>query len=1060
MHSGVRRLFVIAVFLLTFGGVFVEGAALRRLLVLYPRNRRIASLHSLKGVVPSSAFSILAAISLKYEMRDVPRMGRELSSDASQEAEAERGWKRNGEQLVWMPATMDHASEAPPNLSLALSLRSDGAGSVLLREADELRVDYHDASAINPVNIAAEMWVEARDLEPGVNGTERFPAATPVFMNREIDVSSAKWVEKGLGYRFRRLFGLSPDDSWRYVRWKGGMVLQKRMHEPLANVHGLDLLFRPGTPVGGVNLRVTDMDDNREGNLIALGEPSGEDASRGFVHVDVKELLNGRLPGVKRAFLQEIVVYLPGLSEEILNDMPLRKLVYSSLEPEMKAPPGVSVEILPVRVEGSPSNGGMIAVDLRPLHRFNGARLKSCRIVVVPGNPREVCGVRLDRIRLVRFEKEARPVFIQKGQEVLRRWGGPYLKPTGRPGRVEWPVVDAYCPFNALNVDAVSPASGPGEEEYPRQSFSILPDKDFEEDVLQTEGGREYSIRQLGFSLAEGGTIRRLRSGADGVVVEGLGRWLEVKGPFPGRLDSRSRFYLGIPEGADSVRRIRLTLKLLDGKTVVAWVTPNQAAPLGVREEGVVKSAVLRLELVKTPFRLKLGEMAVFRPVEMTWKEAFSDCLPVDVREELTPERTAASPSGVFNTHGGVLSGVLSKEQTLSWTTLVRRNLDWIRGMRLVYNVPSEIFLCGTSRLHLDLRWKRGRMTRDILLDRPAGDVFIPWAQMMNSRESVSPFGDLESIDWKVQMNDGVYSEFPGSIVRFAAALEGKGMRSLKDDLEEWPVAAVGEESIPPIRLEGLPLSEFLEQKEAWFSFNRGISEKIVAADGVLTPVDNPFFKLDSVVLEPLQPLPSSLWLQDSEAAPFRWRDVLFPLFVAADSFFLFWLVFKRWRNYCGDVFAELMDRSRPWIHRMKERLLVRRFLWHAAFPVWVIVSLALYFDGFRNPAVQGENYPFSFGGLAAVMAFFCLFKMGEMFLKKRCGKLSGLLYGRAGSPFFVGALLALVLTGALLGFYIAGAAEQLFVSIYYFLIFGVISDLWGFGASAISETGQGRRKG
>jgi hypothetical protein len=109
---------------------------------------------------------------------------------------------------------------------------------------------------------------------------------------------------------------------------------------------------------------------------------------------------------------------------------------------------------------------------------------------------------------------------------------------------------------------------------------------------------------------------------------------------------------------------------------------------------------------------------------------------------------------------------------------------------------------------------------------------------------------------------------------------------------------------------------------------------------------------------------------------------------------------------------------------------------------VWAALTLALYGTGLSLKMGSGENYFFTFGGMAVVMVVRELFLVAEPRFRKAFPDIANSVYGGAGSLYFSGALVLLVGTAAMLSLKLEPIAEQLAVVVYYCLVIGTVLEI------------------
>lgn len=112
----------------------------------------------------------------------------------------------------------------------------------------------------------------------------------------------------------------------------------------------------------------------------------------------------------------------------------------------------------------------------------------------------------------------------------------------------------------------------------------------------------------------------------------------------------------------------------------------------------------------------------------------------------------------------------------------------------------------------------------------------------------------------------------------------------------------------------------------------------------------------------------------------------------------------------------------------------------------WVMFSLGIYVVGFMHLGQSGENYYFTFGGMAIVVVWGLWVKRVRPDLQRRYPRVAEKVYGSAGTVYFSGAMVGLFVTILLLIARMELISEKVAVIIYYCLVAGVaheIAALW-----------------
>jgi len=135
-------------------------------------------------------------------------------------------------------------------------------------------------------------------------------------------------------------------------------------------------------------------------------------------------------------------------------------------------------------------------------------------------------------------------------------------------------------------------------------------------------------------------------------------------------------------------------------------------------------------------------------------------------------------------------------------------------------------------------------------------------------------------------------------------------------------------------------------------------------------------------------------------------------------------------------------------IYALLPLLYQRLLLWwqHKRHPlqlaVWATLTLALYGTGLNLKMGNGENYFFTFGGIAVMMAMRELFLVAEPRFRMAFPNIANPVYGGVGSLYFSAALVLLAGTATLLSLKLESIAEQLAVVVYYCLVVGTVLEI------------------
>jgi len=208
------------------------------------------------------------------------------------------------------------------------------------------------------------------------------------------------------------------------------------------------------------------------------------------------------------------------------------------------------------------------------------------------------------------------------------------------------------------------------------------------------------------------------------------------------------------------------------------------------------------------------------------------------------------------------------------------------------------------------------------------------------------------------------------------------------------------------------------------------------------------YFRIKTLLLETDTPLP---WPQEAkeqvETTPFWKRVVLvgvkFLMVVAV--LFVIYLFRSRVKAFLGAIFRPI-------------RSLFSRTYWRLPdlgwTIVWAVLGVGLYGTGLAVMA-SGENYGFTFGGLAMVLVIWHLSRVLKKRFSERFPKAAQYIYRSGSTPFFAWAIGLLIVTSVLLVIKLDPVAEQVAVIVYYLLVVGVIGEMVSLRRSGVGSRGK-----
>lgn len=1017
LRSGIPislMLFAICCFLI-LAGFSKKAPILRQSLEIYSRQRgtadrdaasRLAKLKS-AGSDPVKGFVAKLDVGLKSERLPVLADIVELPWRNPNLAESASGWVRQDDRFVWMPGPRRKPLVVP-------FFKPRSASPLRLSDFDELWVDYRDLAARNACVPSAGMMLRSGDSGSSIN-------ADTAAGTKTIDVAKARWSKKGYRYIAGRMLGLPLDDIWRYTQFGQFVVLQRRFHEDLSDLAEIALVFQGDVPGAHVNLRVRFSELPGPTELLQLGEVtmSARSDGRNVARIDMKKVLGKRLSDFKgKAYLQEITVFVRGKEEKVVEDRPFREVNFyrGSLIGKIDS-------ITPLQKR--------FVLDLRMLPRQGTGILSWGNVRFSAYDPEGICAVQLETIRLVSFFDRVWPAFLQEGAGLVRRWGGPFIAEIGSGTRLEWPGVRGYLSFESTSPegsallfdDRRSLVTVDVERHQAKIEPKTVPEP--ESFSMPSAAGSVPADRRLvqgaGYRFRSDEAITGAMQARDGLVLEGYGKWIELAWPISARLDPATRFFAALPEGSELIAKSVLTLDMESGQSASRGFAPNRPVLLDAGAERI-KAVRLRLDLNRSPYRLKLKEMALFNPGLLAAEEAFEERRPVSqpITRRLYPEIVEPSSKRRVRVVGGRLLGIAlsnaARKSMIDWTTRIKDDTDWVQGVRFSYHVPRALQEHDSCWLNLTIRWDRRSVSRDVCLAQADGNVLLPLARLLDWKDDLATFGAMRSIDWKVRQDRRLLGS-DDLAFNFGMELEGMGMRTIRQELQDWDALGLkNEEQTEPEPDERL--ARGILKRPIRLAVGGQAIAKIIAG-GINSP-EHPYFRLNSVTVEPRAPLSSQAWRafigMPNDNHPFRWRGVLGLLLCLAG---LVWSLSSNRRLSFPELVPHYVQSSVQWIDRtlahatVKADAVMRTWGYYVLFGTALPCAVFFFAKGLREGTEAANGFLLTLGGLTVVAALRGLIGSIGPWLRIRHPTLADYVDGTRGVPYFASALLLIVVTAA-----------------------------------------------
>jgi len=224
-----------------------------------------------------------------------------------------------------------------------------------------------------------------RDSGEVVRGVARFGAlpaglgaASPETIVHRERFSVAHWRRRDLSYVLKRDLGLEPDDRWYSAQSRSFFSLQRRLSLPLTNTPSFNAIFKSGTGITGINLRIR-VRGARDFIAHWAHPPRSSDPALGDIYrLDLYE--NARSHGHELGDLEltEIIFLLPG----VMSSSAVERFVGYELR---RGPVHFASGLpLPIRVEELRGNRFRMVVDQRAISESWAPRVLEKAVLTLP----------------------------------------------------------------------------------------------------------------------------------------------------------------------------------------------------------------------------------------------------------------------------------------------------------------------------------------------------------------------------------------------------------------------------------------------------------------------------------------------------------------------------------------------------------------------------------------------------------------------------------------------------------------------------------------------------
>jgi hypothetical protein len=961
---------------------------------------------------------------------------------------ASLGWHIDGNLLTWQ-GEMGQAQ----SLSLPLQHASQPQ-AISLNDFDALWLDYSGASSIALCNPQITLATQTRSYVSAPKIGEAvwsMSTAPPTKVLNSVSAQESEWGAMDNYYFMGRQLRLKPDERWRYRQSDKFTLLQRRMHLNLKDALVMEVAIKPGSVLERVNLMVNTKDNLGKGEIVEFNNlplPTLLLDGRLVLKLDLSAALKRSFPdaftkaserdGVPPLFLQEIFFYFPGNTEKITANKPLLGF---NLIGDINLKDNYFFNRLTNEDVALNVYSRRLKIDLRPINAEGKVELKKIHINLALGPNESECAIQIKTVRLVGTYNQKVPVFARQVEDWSLRWGGPFKLTAPEFDQIENPGIISYLPLNKLVEQTNESVDFHFEPQKSDRAVAKAQPSNVKSEIYQVNSKGNFYQAASGAGLTAAG----------GMISEPNAQWhWQVNASI-----GPDTFFFAASESTEQIAGLAITMHTADGRRLKRLVSTNTAVPL-VTTPTHIKSLHIAISPRALPYHLKIKELVLFEPSVISYTEAFQLRLPREL--SFTPKPIPLDPIyGSLNLRPGHASGLVRGDlHNFKFTTKLDTPLEIMSGLSLKFRLPPQIDTGGPCPLGLTFKFERATFQRQLCPNSLTAQLFVPLAAWLGKDAAGPNLGALQSIDWAIQLP---VTHAKDQLASFSLdfSIKGWAYQSAADRLLSTPLFTLNGKPVYA-KKDSLPADSAKLTNKLWLPLEQDAVNRLLDSSGEITIVENDLFKLDQVVLEPTIPIDreisEKLTNPPKPFVPPRWPKWLF----GASLLLLAWASARKglWSPAKTWLFVKRLISTLFWAVSKSTSYLGRRLWfmlpWTAAWEArleglarligWSIVTMVLYGAGLFQRAQKGENYFFTFGGMAALMTLRAIILLLKPWLRRAHPKLAKSIFDGPGSLYFAAAIVGLVLTALLITAMLEPFAEQMAVVVYYCLVVGTALEL------------------
>jgi hypothetical protein len=925
-------------------------------------------------------------------------------------------------------------------------LESNNLTSNIL-DADELRLTYRATSGSNQCGLSVD--IETEGIPYKKMGQTTLPSTIPLKLfsrspqvgqlrSEEIALDDVKILPRDIFYLIKSRSGINPDPNWRIIKESNKHVFMRLLRVDLHDIDSIELAM--DETVERVNFRISRNGIGKPTDMLdwdAIPKDIVMHGGKRWVRFNLARAIRLKIPGALEEStsltLVEIIAFVKKDAEfNNVAEAPIRVLRANYSEPLSDM--GVGDIELPAQIERAGPDKWRWRISMAALNDTKLGEIKFLRGRITPN--KEGCIAAIEQAEFVSLASRKVPAALTNIQDSVRALGGPFGLAREDHDEMELPTILTHLPLSMISA----------------ASLTLPP------------GGRQV-WGDMGLSVTSRGTSPlALSLDAGGLNINGSG---DVGLSWASSISLPAQAYLLVRTGFnnEAMYGTRVSLRFADGRVETLPYSLGEAISLhkfaGLNlvgtdvffrfptEGGAVSIAEMALFTVKVvnaaqalketfisdrmldAYRVKLGdiEYAPKQPAEGFWRDLAKSQAWLDYGDvrwdggEAIPVLSSLNPMlGMVNEWRFVFRGGLDARLQALLTeppaTVPASANPYQRWLKIVLFIPLgawAVFLWRRRRLHHIAALLWSNLLQLLYQSSLLGQVFIQslWNFSVAQRQALNLLAVL--MLWGAALLCyALYSLGPlGGKLPFALIVI-----TLFSGLNIWRWRLQDEASNP-----GNFLRRWIVSKSVWPPRIVWVVALITLVFILSGMIDQLF--LDSGVKDFGEVL-SSIGQVNSLAAL-----ALIPL---AISLLMNTKSLMVWIPMLFAILYGLTPWLCSWIYRMT--------MPNANLARWLVLLFGLYAIGLTHIGQPGENYYFTFGGLVAVAVWYIWMERIREPLQQRWPTVAEKVYRGAGSIYFSGSLVGLVLTLLLLIARLELLAQQVAVVVYYCLVAGTALEI------------------